>query len=148
MRQSEEEDGHPIGMTGANMPRLFVVIFMSCQIRQKNASHLFIVHLKEGESLKDYVKRFNKTVLEVDGASDKVVVMAMMEGLPLGPLFDSLSKNVPETQSTVQSKADKYIAVEELTEAKRIRRGRKDYKRKEPNSRRADYRDEVKNKSK
>ena len=46
--------------------------------------------------MKDYVNRFNQAVLEVEDPSDKVVVMAMMEGLHLGPLFDSLSKNVPE----------------------------------------------------
>ncbi|XP_057506528.1 uncharacterized protein LOC130789725 [Actinidia eriantha] len=72
--------------------------------------------------------------------------MAMMEGLRPGPLFDSLSKNVPETLSALQNKADKYIAAEELAEAKRKRRGKDDPKRKELDSRRSDYRDEVRNK--
>ena len=103
---------------------------MSYQVRQKNASHLFIVHQKEGESLKDYIKRFNQAMLEAEGASDKVVVMVMMEGLH----FDSLSRNVLETQSTLHSKAGKYIATEELVKAKHRRRGREDYKRKEPDS--------------
>ncbi|GFS40647.1 hypothetical protein Acr_00g0069690 [Actinidia rufa] len=48
-------------------------------------------------------------VLEVEGFSDKVVIMAMMEGLRLGPLFIFLSKNVPKTLSTLQSKVDKHI---------------------------------------
>ncbi|GFY87765.1 hypothetical protein Acr_05g0014040 [Actinidia rufa] len=60
-----------------------------------------------------------------------------------GPLFDSLSKNVPETLSALQSKADKYIAAEELAEAKRRRRGKEDHKRKEPDTRRVDYREEM-----
>ncbi|GFY95650.1 hypothetical protein Acr_10g0010350 [Actinidia rufa] len=100
---------------------------------------------KETESLKDYMKQFNLAVLKVQDPSDKVVVMAMMEGLRLGPLFDSLLKNVLETLSTLQSKVDKYIAVEELADAKQRRRGR-DEKRKEPNTRRTDYRDKVRNK--
>ena len=54
----------------------------------------------------------------MEDPSDKVVVMAMMEGLCPGPLFDSLSKNIPETISVLQSKADKYITTKELTEAK------------------------------
>ena len=54
----------------------------------------------------------------MEDPSDKVAVMAMMEELHPGPLFDSLSKNVPETLSTLQSKADKYIIAEELAEAK------------------------------
>ena len=70
--------------------------------------------------------------------------MAMMEGLRPGPLFDSLSKNVSETLSTLLSKADKYIATEELVETKR-RRGVRDDKRKEPETRRTDYRDEARN---
>ncbi|GFY84700.1 hypothetical protein Acr_03g0014740 [Actinidia rufa] len=96
------------------LSRLFVANFMSCRNRQKNASHL-----------------------------DKVIIMAMMEGLRPGPLFDSLSKNVPETLSALQSKADKYIAAEELAEAKRRRRGKEDHKRKEPDTRRVDYREET-----
>ena len=58
--------------------------------------------------------------MEVEDSSDKVVVMAMMEGLRPGPLFDSLSKNVPEMLFVLQSKDDKYIAAEELAEAKAI----------------------------
>ncbi|GFZ15785.1 hypothetical protein Acr_25g0001940 [Actinidia rufa] len=95
------------------LSRLFVANFMSCINRQKNASHLFTVHQKETESLKDFVKRFNKAVLEVEDPSDKV------------------------------SKADKYITAEELAEAKRRRRGKDDHKRKEPDMRRTDYREET-----
>ena len=84
-----------------DLSRLFVANFMSCRVRQKNASHLFTVHQKEGESLKDYIKRFNQTVLEVEDPSDKVVIMEMMEGLRPRPLFDSLSKNILETQSAL-----------------------------------------------
>ncbi|GFS43540.1 hypothetical protein Acr_00g0085640 [Actinidia rufa] len=73
-----------------NLNSFFVANFMSCRVKQKNASHIFIVYQKDGESLKDYVKHFNQAVLEVKDLSDK-------------------------------SKADKYIAVEELAEAKRRR---------------------------
>ena len=86
------------------------------------------------------------TVLNLLCTCDKVVIMVMMEGLRPGPLFDSLSKNVPETLSALQNKADKYIAAEELAEAKRRQRGKDDPKRKEPDSRRSEYRDEVRNK--
>ncbi|GFY95336.1 hypothetical protein Acr_10g0007210 [Actinidia rufa] len=85
-----------------DLRRLFVSNFMSCQVRQKNASHLFTIHQKKIESLKDYVKRFNQ--------------------------------------------ANKYIATKELVEAKRRRRGKDGHKRKEPDTRRSDYRGEVKNK--
>ena len=87
------------------------------------------------ESLKDYIKQFNQVILEIEDPSDKIVIMAMMEGLRSGSLFDSLSKNVPETLLTLQSKADTYITTKELAEAKQRRRGRDDHKRKEPDSR-------------
>ena len=74
---------------------------MSSQVRQKNVSHLFTIHQKESESLKDYVKRFNQDVLELEDPNDKVVIMVMIEGLCLSPLFDSFSKNVLETLSTL-----------------------------------------------
>ena len=83
-------------------------------------------------------------MLEVEGTTNNVVVMAIMEGLRPGPLFDSLSKNTPKTQLALQRKANKYIAVEKLVEAKWRGQGRDDHKRKEPNTR-SDYKDEVKN---
>ncbi|GFZ06509.1 hypothetical protein Acr_18g0006790 [Actinidia rufa] len=126
-----------------DLSRFFVANFMSCRNRQKNASHLFTVHQKETKSLKDFVKRFNQAILEVEDPSEKVIIIVIMEGLRRGPLFDSLSKNVPETLSALQSKADKYIAAEELAEAKRRRRGKDDHKKKEPDTRRYDYREET-----
>ena len=81
----------------SNLSRLFVTNFMSCRVRQKNDSHLFMVHQKDGESLTDYVRRFNQAFLEVEDPSDKVIIMEMMEGLQPIPLFDSLSKSVPKT---------------------------------------------------
>ncbi|GFY86067.1 hypothetical protein Acr_04g0008050 [Actinidia rufa] len=42
-----------------------------------------------------------------------------------------------------QKQSDKYIAAEELAEAKRRRRGKDDHKRKEPDTRRNDYREET-----
>ena len=86
-----------------NLSRLFVFNFMSYRVRQKNASHLFIIYQKDGESSKDYVRQFNQVVLEVEDLSEKVVIMATMEGLRPGPLFDFLPK---------------YISVEELVDAK------------------------------
>ena len=67
--------------------------------------------------------------------NNKVIVMAMIKGLHLGPLFDSLSKNVLKILSALQTKVDNYIAVEELTKAKQRRSGKEDdHKRKEPDS--------------
>ncbi|GFZ16272.1 hypothetical protein Acr_25g0006810 [Actinidia rufa] len=100
------------------LSRLFIANFMSCRIRQKSVSHLFTVYQKDGESIKEYVKRFNQAVLEVEDAGDKGVGVAMMERLCPCPLFDSLYKNIPTTLSALQSKANKYITAEESAEVK------------------------------
>ncbi|GFY82290.1 hypothetical protein Acr_02g0005300 [Actinidia rufa] len=125
------------------LSRLFVANFHELQKLTKECLPPIHRSPKKTESLTDFVKRFNQAVLDVEDPSDKVIIMAMMEGLRPGPLFDSLSKNVPETLSALQSKADKYIAAEELAEAKRKRRGKEDHKRKEPDTRRVDYREET-----
>ncbi|PSS16205.1 Kinesin-1 heavy chain like [Actinidia chinensis var. chinensis] len=96
-----------------DLSRLVVANFMSCRVKQQKASHLFTIHQKETKSLKDYVKRFNQAVLEVEDPSNK---------------------------------AEKYIVAEELVKAKQRRRGRDDHKIKELDTRRSDYREEVKNK--
>ena len=75
----------------------------------------------------------------MEDPSDNVIIISMIDGLRLGPLFDYLSKNVTKTLSALQAKADKYITVEELVEAKRRRRGMENQKRKQTDSRRIDY---------
>ncbi|GFZ00928.1 hypothetical protein Acr_14g0005630 [Actinidia rufa] len=89
-----------------DLSRFFVTNFMSYRIWQKNVSHLFTIHQKEAESLKDYVKQFTQAILEVEDTSDKVVIIAIMEGLRPSPLFESLSKNVLETLSALQNKIE------------------------------------------
>ncbi|GFY98557.1 hypothetical protein Acr_12g0010980 [Actinidia rufa] len=113
--------------------------------RQKNASHLFTVHQKETESLKDFVKRFNQAILEVEDPSDKVIIMAMMKGgLRPGPLFDSLSKNVPETfVRTPEQSRHVYRRRKSWPKPNEGDEERNDHKRKEPDTRRADYREEI-----
>ncbi|GFZ15777.1 hypothetical protein Acr_25g0001860 [Actinidia rufa] len=89
-----------------NLSRFFIANSLSYRVKQKNASHLFTVHQKDGKSLKDYVRQFNQAILEVEDPSNKVIVMAIMDGLCLGPLFHSLTKNVPKNLSALQDKVD------------------------------------------
>ncbi|GFZ06699.1 hypothetical protein Acr_18g0008690 [Actinidia rufa] len=82
---------------------------------------------------------FNQVVLEVEDPNDKVVIMAMMEVLHPSLLIDSLSKSILKSLLALQIKVDKYITAEKLAKAKCIRRGKDDHKRKEPDTRRTDY---------
>ncbi|GFZ19591.1 hypothetical protein Acr_28g0002960 [Actinidia rufa] len=69
----------------------------SARVRQKYTSHLFAIHQKDGKNLKDYIRRFNQAVLEIEDPSDKVIVMAMMEELRLGPMMFVADRPRPTT---------------------------------------------------
>ncbi|GFZ12755.1 hypothetical protein Acr_23g0011400 [Actinidia rufa] len=148
MRIMNENNGRLMQLLAAANPQLSPAPLVP-DIERSRHSKLF------ERSFSEYQYRTNtegeapsteSAILEVKDPSDKVIIMAMMEGFRPGPLFDSLSKNVPKTLSALQSKADKYIAAEELAEAKRRRREKDDHKRKEPDTRRSDYREETRNK--
>ncbi|GFY90877.1 hypothetical protein Acr_07g0010730 [Actinidia rufa] len=94
------------------LSRLFVANFISCRNRQKNASHLFTVHQKETESLKDFVKRIQ-------------------------PSYTGSRGSQRQTKPTSISPQRSYPT------AKRRRRGKDDHKRKEPDTRQNDYREET-----
>ncbi|GFS37316.1 hypothetical protein Acr_00g0051350 [Actinidia rufa] len=101
-----------------DLSRLFVANFMSCRNRQMNAFHLFTIHQKETESLKD----FDSDLVRCSIPSPKTFL-----------------KHYPPSKV----KRTSIIAAEELVEAKLRRRGKDDHKRKEPDTRRIDYRDET-----
>ncbi|GFZ06817.1 hypothetical protein Acr_18g0009870 [Actinidia rufa] len=153
IRSPDTETDPPLKKLGTSTPILTPSIQLPTQLKIYEGKTDPMDHLDSYKSLmaiqgySDGVmcKAFSATLKEVEDPSDKVVIMAMMEGLHLGPLFDSLSKNVPETLLTLQSKADKYIVAEKLAEAKWKRRGRED-KRKEPETKRTNYRNETRNK--
>ncbi|PSS08179.1 Seed linoleate 9S-lipoxygenase [Actinidia chinensis var. chinensis] len=87
-----------------DLSRLFVANFMSCRIRQKNASYLFTVHQKDGESLTDYVKHFNQVVIEVEDPSNKskidkyIVVEELAEAKRRRRGRDGHKRKEPNTQ--------------------------------------------------
>nr|POE61488.1 hypothetical protein CFP56_46518 [Quercus suber] len=59
----------------------FVRHFIGRQRHKRPTSYLLTIRQQEGESLRDYVKRFNKAVLEIDKADDQVIMMTFQAGL-------------------------------------------------------------------
>ena len=49
---------------------------------------------QEGETLREYVKRFNKAVLEIDEADDQVIMMTFQVGFNNPDLVFSLGKTL------------------------------------------------------
>ncbi|KAB1227304.1 hypothetical protein CJ030_MR1G016838 [Morella rubra] len=73
---------------------------------------------KEGESLRDYVARFNQEKLNVEDPEDKVVLTAIVAGLADGRFSFSLGKKPPETFGEFMEKAQKYMNAEDMMTAR------------------------------
>ena len=71
------------------------------------------IRQREDEMLRSYISRFNKEVLSIDEADDKILVVAFTNGLRKGKFLFSLYKNDPKTMTEVLYKATKYMNAEE-----------------------------------
>ena len=72
---------------------------------KRPTSYLLTIRQQEGESLRDYVKCFNKVVLEIDEANDQVIIMTFQAGLNNPNLVFSLGKMPPTSMTDLLFKA-------------------------------------------
>ena len=79
----------------------------------------------EGESLREYVKCFNKAVLEIDKADDQVIMTTFQAGLNNPDFIFSLGKTLPTLMTDLLFKAQKYMNGEDALIAKGLARKRK-----------------------
>ena len=68
----------------------------------------------EDETLRFYIARFNKEVLSINKADDKILVAAFTNGLRKGKFLFSLYKNDLKTMSDVLYRANKYMNAEDV----------------------------------
>ena len=68
---------------------------------------------REDKTLWSYITRFNKEVLSIDEANDKILVAAFTNGLWKGKFLFSLYKNDLKTMSGVLYRATKYMNAED-----------------------------------
>ena len=64
---------------------------------------------QEEETLRAYLKRFNRAILEVDVADDQVQLMAFQVGLMTKDFIFLLAKTLPTTMIDLMFKAQKYM---------------------------------------
>ena len=76
---------------------------------KKSTTCLMSIKQQEDEMLMTYIARFNKEVLLIDEADDKILVAAFMNGLRKGKFLFSLYKNDPKTMLDVLYKNTKYM---------------------------------------
>jgi len=103
--------------------------FNSSKRFRKTSFTLYNVRQGDDESLREYVRRFTATVLEVPGAHKEVLANSFVNGLTEGPFFATLVTDPVEDYDELLARAEKFINLEEAVKIKRADRE----KRKEKN---------------
>lgn len=71
-----------------------------------------------GESLKEYVAKFNMVALEILGVDTNIKKHAFIQGLCSGPFFDSLIMKEPKDLGDMLQRIKPYIHLEEARTAR------------------------------
>ncbi|GLT96374.1 hypothetical protein SLE2022_139990 [Rubroshorea leprosula] len=95
------------------MASAFATKFSSRRLIRKTTSELMRVKQRDGESLKNYMSRFNDVVLEVSSFDQAVGIAAVIAGLKHDRFRDSLIKHAATTFSEVNDRSLKFITAEE-----------------------------------
>ena len=119
----------------------FVRHFIGGQRHKRPTSYLLTVRQQEGESLRDYVKCFNKVVLEIDEANNQVIMMTFQAGLNNPDLIFLLGKMPPTSMTDLLFKAQKYMNGEDALTAKGLTRKRKKEKLGDSHGKKKDCKD-------
>ncbi|GKU92919.1 hypothetical protein SLEP1_g6577 [Rubroshorea leprosula] len=95
------------------MASAFATKFSSRRLIKKTTTELMRVKQRDGESLKNYMSRFNDAVLEVNSFDQAVGIAAVISGLKHDRFRDSLIKHAATTFSEVNDRSLKFITAEE-----------------------------------
>ncbi|GKV47960.1 hypothetical protein SLEP1_g54808 [Rubroshorea leprosula] len=95
------------------MASAFATKFSSRRLIRKTTTELMRVKQRDGESLKNYMSRFNDAVLEVNSFDQAVGIAAVISGLKHDRFRDSLIKHAATTFSEVNDRSLKFITAEE-----------------------------------
>ncbi|GKV11131.1 hypothetical protein SLEP1_g22413 [Rubroshorea leprosula] len=95
------------------MASAFATKFSNRRLIRKTTTELMRVKQRDGESLKNYMSRFNDAVLEVSSFDQAVGIAAVISGLKHDRFRDSLIKHAATTFSEVNDRSLKFITAEE-----------------------------------
>ena len=70
-----------------DLSREFTSHFRSARQKGKLVTYLLTVKQQEGETLKDYIRRYNNEITQVDGYDDGIALSSIMEGLRMRKLW-------------------------------------------------------------
>ncbi|GKV30474.1 hypothetical protein SLEP1_g39278 [Rubroshorea leprosula] len=103
----------------SQLAKLFSNKFASQREIKRTATELMQVHQKEGESLRDYMQRFNKATLDIDNVPDTICLSALLHGLKPGWFLDDLLENPPKSWNEVNDRSASFILSEDFQSSKR-----------------------------
>ncbi|XP_073304552.1 uncharacterized protein [Primulina huaijiensis] len=108
--------------------KVFLHQFSSSKKYKNTAFSLFEVKKRQDETLRAYLKRFNRVALDVPACAPETKTTAFMQGLWEGDFFRSLTKKLPVNFEDLLSRKEKYINMEEAQNQKReaLKRSRGD----------------------
>ncbi|XP_075524500.1 uncharacterized protein LOC142556889 [Primulina tabacum] len=108
--------------------KVFLHHFCSSKKYKKTTFSLFMVKQILEESLKAYIRRFNRVALDVPSCASENKTTAFTQGLTEGEFFRSLTKKTPGDFEDLLARVEKYINMEEAQKQNResVRRERGD----------------------
>ncbi|XP_075521370.1 uncharacterized protein LOC142554592 [Primulina tabacum] len=93
--------------------KIFLHHFSNSKKYKKTDFSLFEVKQSPEESLRAYIRRFNRVALDVPSCAPETKITAFTQGLREGDLFRSITKKAPGDFEDLLSQAGNYINMEE-----------------------------------
>ena len=92
---------------------IFLAHFTTKRFKPKPSSSLLNWHQCQNESLWDFLERYNAETLLVSKVQTQAAILTLLNGLQPRQFKTSLSKIPPESPEEIQTRAEKYIFLEE-----------------------------------
>ncbi|RDX69579.1 hypothetical protein CR513_51294, partial [Mucuna pruriens] len=91
----------------------FLLQFDANKVKRLEVADFFDIRKAEGESLKNYLARFNNATVRVDDPDQKFFVKAFQKGLRAAPFSDALALRRPINMEEIRARAEKHVEMEE-----------------------------------
>ncbi|XP_052172250.1 uncharacterized protein LOC127788176 [Diospyros lotus] len=135
---------HPSINRWEELKTRFLAHYAPLKRHRKSSMALVSIKQNQGESLRDFVARFNEEALSIDEFDQRIAMVALQNGLRAGPFAQSLAKTPHRTFTEALARANKYINAEEVMKVKRAeqpeRKEREKEKKKPVVEQKTDYR--------
>lgn len=91
---------------------------MNAKIWKKETSHLYRVKQGKDESLKDYLSRFDKAIMQVKTCTDATLIDAFREGVKDKKLLWAMTYDAPLSFANLRGIAQKHYGTEEYIKSR------------------------------